>query len=114
MLRAPLDQRTSVPYVPPTVRTSVRFPARTSLEQILDGLLADSDFQQMVTRWERLPARAPRYAAFPEWLDGRIAVALRRRGISELYSHQAASPESTRAGPHTPVVTPTASGKTLC
>src|SRR5258706_6856771 len=96
------------------MRTPVRFPARTSLEQILDGLRADSAFQQMVPRWERLPARAARYAAFPEWLDGRIAAALRRRGISELYSHQTASLESTRAGRHTVVVTPTASGKTLC
>src|SRR5882672_8206984 len=96
------------------MRTAVRFPARVSLEQILEGLASDGDFQQMVTRWERLPARAPRYAAFPEWLDGRIAAALRRRGIGELYSHQAASLESTRAGRHTVVVTPTASGKTLC
>jgi DEAD/DEAH box helicase domain-containing protein len=96
------------------VRTSVRFPARTSLEQILEGLACDREFQEMVTRWERVPARPPRYAAFPEWLDGRIAAALRRRGISELYSHQAAALESTRAGRHTVIVTPTASGKTLC
>ncbi len=96
------------------VRTSVRFPARTSLEQILDGLAADREFQEMVTRWERLPARPARYAPFPEWLDGRIAAALRRRGINDLYSHQAAALESTHAGRHTVVVTPTASGKTLC
>ena len=55
------------------MRTAVRFPARTSLEQILAGLAADTAFQEMVTRWERLPARPARYAPFPEWLDGRIA-----------------------------------------
>ena len=59
------------------VRTSVRFPARVSLEQILDGLQRDEQFQEMVTRWEVLPAKPARYAAFPEWLDGRIAAALR-------------------------------------
>jgi len=96
------------------MRTSVRFPARTSLEQILDGLASDKEFQEMVTRWERLPARPARYAPFPEWMDGRISAALRRRGINELYSHQAAALESTHAGRHTVVVTPTASGKTLC
>src|SRR4029079_3020057 len=96
------------------MRTSVRFPARVSLEQILDGLQRDEQFQEMVTRWEVLPAKPARYAAFPEWLDGRIAAALRRRGINELYSHQAAALESTHAGRHTVVVTPTASGKTLC
>jgi DEAD/DEAH box helicase domain-containing protein len=96
------------------VRTSVRFPARTSLYQILDTLSADREFQEMVTRWERLPPRPARYAVFPDWLDGRITAALRRRGISELYSHQAAALDSTHAGRHTVVVTPTASGKTLC
>src|SRR5438034_10650749 len=96
------------------MRTSVRFPARTSLEQILDTFAADRDFQELVTRWERMPARPARYAAFPEWLEGRITAALRRRGINELYSHQAAALESTHAGRHTVVVTPTASGKTLC
>jgi len=96
------------------LRTSVRFPARTSLEQILEGLASDREFQELVTRWERIPARPSRYAQFPEWLDGRIAAALRRRGIADLYSHQAAALESAHAGRHTVVVTPTASGKTLC
>ena len=66
------------------MRTSVRFPARVSLEQILDGLQRDMQFQEMVTRWERLPAKPAHYAPFPPWLDGRIAAALRRRGINEL------------------------------
>src|SRR5712691_2226943 len=96
------------------MRTAVRFPARLSLEQILDGLARDAEFQRMVTRWDRLPARPASYAPFPGWLDGRITATLRRRGVDALYSHQAASLEATRTGKHTVVVTPTASGKTLC
>src|SRR5438093_3811973 len=96
------------------MRTAVRFPARLGLEQILDGLARDAEFERMVTRWERLPARPASYAPFPGWLDGRITTALRRRGVHALYSHQAAAVEETRAGKHTVVVTPTASGKTLC
>src|SRR6184192_2845995 len=96
------------------MRTAVRFPARVSLEQILDGLARDSEFQQMVTRWERLPARAASYAEFPAWVDGRIVATLRRRGIPSLYAHQGDALESTHAGKHTVIVTPTASGKTLC
>ena len=96
------------------MRTDVRFPARTSLEQILDAFERDPGFASMVTRCERLPARAPRYAPFPPWLDARIVRRLRARGIEALYSHQAAALESTRGGRHTVVVTPTASGKTLC
>ncbi len=96
------------------MRTAVRFPARTSLEQILDGLKRDGQFQELVTRWERIGAKAPEYAPFPGWLDGRIARSLRARGIEALYSHQAAALEATHAGKNIVVVTPTASGKTLC
>ena len=96
------------------MRTPVRFPARTSLEQILDGLERDGQFQELVTRWERIPAKAPEYAPFPGWLDERIARSLRARGIDALYSHQAAALEATHAGKNIVVVTPTASGKTLC
>ena len=96
------------------MRTPVRFPARTSLEQILDGLEHDPQFQDLVTHWERIPAKAPEYAPFPAWLDERIARSLRGRGIDALYSHQAAALEATHAGKNIVVVTPTASGKTLC
>jgi DEAD/DEAH box helicase domain-containing protein len=96
------------------MRTAVRFPARVSLEQILDTLARDPDFKQMVTRWERIPPRRASYAKFPAWMDGRISATLRRRGILSLYSHQAEALENTHAGKHTVVVTPTASGKTLC
>src|SRR5256714_12267545 len=96
------------------MRTSVRFPARISLEQILDTLARDPEFKQMVTRWERIPPRRAMYADFPSWLDGRISATLRRRGILALYSHQADALETTRAGKNIVVVTPTASGKTLC
>ena len=91
------------------MRTDVRFPARTSLAQILDVLERDSDFLSQVTHWERLPARAPRYAPFPEWLDPRIARSLRARSIDALYSHQAAALEAAHAKKHVVVVTPTSS-----
>src|SRR3989454_1568871 len=66
--------------------------------------------------------RAPRHFAprppvlvpFPPSLDPRIADALRARGIDELYSHQARAWELIAQGHHVVVVTPTASGKTLC
>ncbi len=96
------------------MRTTVPFPARTSLEQILDSFERDPEFAAMVTKWERLPAKAPRYAPFPVWLDERIVRSLRRRGIEALYSHQAAALEAAHAERNVVVVTPTASGKTLC
>ena len=96
------------------MRTDVRFPARTSLAQILDVLERDSDFLTQVTHWERIPAKAPRFAPFPEWLDPRIARSLRARGVDALYSHQAAALDIAHQKKHVVIVTPTASGKTLC
>ncbi len=61
-----------------------------------------------------LPARKGRYAELPAELDTRLRTALTRRGIDRLYSHQAAAWNAVRAGRHTVIVTPTASGKTLC
>src|SRR5439155_15871003 len=67
-----------------------------------------------VTAVRRLPAIAARYAPFPEALDERLRRALASRGISQLYTHQAEAIDHARAGRHVVVITPTASGKTLC
>ncbi len=67
-----------------------------------------------VVRWEELPAREASYAPFPEGIDGRIRAALEKRGVRQLYTHQAHSLRATMAGRDVVVVTPTASGKTMC
>jgi DEAD/DEAH box helicase domain-containing protein len=67
-----------------------------------------------VTAYHRVPARSARYAELPESLDPAIVNFLAKRGISELYSHQRESYENTRNGKNSVVLTPTASGKTLC
>jgi DEAD/DEAH box helicase domain-containing protein len=67
-----------------------------------------------VTAVRRLPAAAAQYSPFPAELDPRLLNALQARGISQLYTHQAEAIEHALAGRHVVVVTPTASGKTLC
>ncbi len=67
-----------------------------------------------VTRWEHIPPRDGEYAPLPDDLHPEIRTALESRGITRLYSHQAASYRAARAGHDFVVVTPTASGKTLC
>ena len=59
-------------------------------------------------------ARAGEFAEFPENLAPTLAKALASRGISQLYSHQAEAFGHAAAGKNVVVVTPTASGKTLC
>ncbi len=61
-----------------------------------------------------IPARQGDYRPLPGDLDARLQRALRGRGVERLYTHQAAAWESVRAGRNTVIVTPTASGKTLC
>jgi DEAD/DEAH box helicase domain-containing protein len=67
-----------------------------------------------VTAVRRLPAVAARLTPFPAALDSRLIQALRSRGIEQLYTHQAETIEHALAGRHAVVITPTASGKTLC
>src|SRR5881628_3672356 len=67
-----------------------------------------------VTAVRRLPAVAAQYAPFPAALDERLQRALESRGIARLYTHQAESIEHALAGRNVVVITPTASGKTLC
>src|SRR5207247_2114999 len=67
-----------------------------------------------VTAVRRLPAMAAQYAPFPAALDPRLLRAFEARGIEQLYTHQADTIEHALAGRHVVVITPTASGKTLC
>ncbi len=84
------------------------------LGEILDDLLTSPSTGPCITATRHFAPRPPVLAPFPPTLDPRIADALRRRGIDDLYSHQARAWELVEKGHHVVVVTPTASGKTLC
>jgi DEAD/DEAH box helicase domain-containing protein len=83
---------------------------RENLEKILES----PEFAPNIVVNRLLPAEEGAFVPFPADLDGRIAAALRRRGIEQLYTHQAGVWERVREGKNVVVVTPTASGKTLC
>ncbi len=85
-----------------------------SLSELLARLRADPRFMRDVTAWERRPARAARYASWPDGLDPRLIDATRAQGIERLYTHQAQAVEAALRGENVVVVTGTASGKTLC
>src|SRR5579875_2771950 len=84
----------------------------------LDMLLAewnrDESFQNQVTEWHIEPAKPARYRDVPAWLHEDVRNALSKRGISELYLHQVESLQYIHQNRDVMVVTPTASGKTLC
>ena len=61
-----------------------------------------------------MPATTGSYVPLPDDLPPVLAAALRQRGITRLYSHQAEAWAASQAREHVAIVTPTASGKTLC
>ena len=103
-----------------TAGLSVRSRAEGALDQALSRFAPDLPANRPdtpdhhVTAVRRLPEVAAQYAPFPEGLDSRLTSALATRGISQLYTHQAEVIGHALAGRHAVVITPTASGKTLC
>ncbi|ADL07583.1 DEAD/DEAH box helicase [Thermosediminibacter oceani] len=85
-----------------------------NLEQLLEKLKHSDRFKRCVTRWEVIPPKAAEYEPFPDYLDKRLILALNKKGIHSLYSHQAIALDEVTKGNSVVVVTPTASGKTLC
>ena len=92
----------------------MRTYAPAATETVLERMLEEPSMAAAVKHHARLPAREAITAPFPAWLDPRIVRGLEDRGITSLYSHQAEAVEAVHAGQDVVVVTPTASGKTLC
>src|SRR5262245_42466012 len=67
-----------------------------------------------VSGYHYIPSREPQFVQFPVTLNVQLQQTLRRRGIEQLYSHQAEAFELARSSRNAVIVTPTASGKTLC
>jgi DEAD/DEAH box helicase domain-containing protein len=84
------------------------------VEELLASLRADPKFMGCVGHWRVEEARAADTAPYPAGLDEGVRAALRKRGVAGLYTHQAEAVEKALAGKNVVVVTPTASGKTLC
>jgi len=76
------------------------------------ALLANPDSPVRAVR--RQPARAGEFVDVPESVNPKLRAALESRGIPRLYTHQAEAYQHVMAGRNVAVVTPTASGKTLC
>ena len=69
---------------------------------------------EVVTASQVLPARTAVYGTFPDLVDDRLRDVLAEGGIQQPYVHQSEAIDHALAGRHVVVVTPTASGKTLC
>ncbi len=85
-----------------------------TVQEAFSALAARYRSDEVLTSIKHIPAREAQFRPMPSWVRPELAVAYRAKGIDRLYSHQAAAAELARAGKDFVVVTPTASGKTLC
>jgi DEAD/DEAH box helicase domain-containing protein len=82
--------------------------------QVLDTFAARDRDGEILTAVRHYPARDAQWAEFPDWVHADLRAAYNAKGIRQLYTHQVAAAEAVHAGKNVVIVTPTASGKTLC
>jgi DEAD/DEAH box helicase domain-containing protein len=70
--------------------------------------------EPLLVALKRFPPHPGEFAAFPEGLHPKLVEVLKARGIERPYTHQREAYDAAHRGEHLVVVTPTASGKTLC
>jgi DEAD/DEAH box helicase domain-containing protein len=80
----------------------------------LDHLRGLRGYNGQIVHTEHLPAREPRYGRLEQPLPAPLAHALDRKGVRDLFTHQAEAVNAVRHGENVVVATSTASGKTLC
>ena len=86
----------------------------TRVREVLDSLATRDVNGEVLTAVRYFPARDAQWAEFPAWVHGALVAAYGAKGIRQLYTHQNIAAEAVHAGKNVVVVTPTASGKTLC
>ena len=104
-----------IPFPKPSSLDSPR--TSTSLarvSKVLDTFASRDHNSEILTSVRHYPAREAQWADFPDWVHPDLRDAYHAKGIRKLYTHQAAAAEAVHAGKNLVVVTPTASGKTLC
>ncbi|MBP1595217.1 MAG: box helicase domain protein [Acidobacteria bacterium] len=88
--------------------------ALVAVPDLIAELTARDRSSEVITAVHQIPAREAQWAPMPEWARPALVEAYRAKGVVQLYSHQAEAAGRIRKGGNVVIVTPTASGKTLC
>lgn len=87
---------------------------RPSRDGALLGQRLEQRYADRITGSFTIPGRDGSYAPIPDDVPAALRSALKERGIEQLYSHQAEAWDAAQRGENVAIVTPTASGKSLC
>src|ERR1700716_1428089 len=88
--------------------------AVTRVHEVLDAFASRDHTGEILTAVRRFPAREAQWAEFPAWVHADLVAAYAAKEVRRPYTHQAEAAEAVHAGKNVVIVTPTASGKTLC
>jgi len=80
----------------------------------LETLKKSSLYTDSITAIKHIPVQEGQYREYPEDIHPALVKVLQDRGFSRLYTHQLQSWQLLRDQKNVVIVTPTASGKTLC
>lgn len=86
----------------------------TEIDNFIEPLSQDPQLSKRVSHIEIIKEKEAEFSDFPSDMHETLIAALRNSGIKQLYSHQIQSYSLLKEGKNIVVVTPTASGKTLC
>ena len=89
-------------------------PDSAQIREVIDLWTESPENVAQMTIRKNVAAEKARYSDMPDGLNQVILDILAKRGIERLYSHQSEAISHTLSGKNVVVVTPTASGKTLC
>lgn len=85
-----------------------------SLPEVLRRFLDSQEGKGTLAAVKMQEARPATYGDWPEQLSPEVTRMVQSRGVERLYSHQSQAINHVLSQKHTVIVTPTASGKTLC
>jgi DEAD/DEAH box helicase domain-containing protein len=96
------------------VRSRNHSMALAGVREIVEQFSERDRLGEVITAVHHLPAREAKFASMPEWVRAELVGTYAEKGVARLYTHQAMAARAAREKRNVVVVTPTASGKTLC
>jgi len=81
---------------------------------VIERLRSDPRYAENVVAWRTLGTKPAVFADYPDWVQPDLLRTLQQYKFEKLYTHQRQAADLVHEGRNVCVVTPTASGKTLC